>query len=570
MKDMRCGFIFVLTVLFFTLSDESLLLPFQLTFVSFEKDIDHRQDACYLTALLNELERDKYYNMSYSSLYREQSFAEDNCKGTFRFESSITNVHMKHDILSLMTVKELRIQSLYQNANELFKVDSCLAFLQSQIVLVYIEPSPDGNSHDIMSQKDLLLKLIEVLPKHSRPRVLSWHYSYARTNVDSLIDLIANTSAAHSHNSGRTLPPHVSTEFEMTLPVETVYTLRELAPQHYNKMKQSLLMLAQESSDVDEYLQKQSKCNLSVEDNLVLSKIKVHQHQLNAYNFSSSLDALDGSSELFINEASRPSTSRSKLLCIAYTTSVDHSRVADILGSWGAKCDGYVAFSNLTDMTLSIVEVKPYDSWVEDYNNMWTKSQFIWKIIAASLLDDYDYFLMGGDDLFVIVENLRALLDSHYLNELSANGTLPIYLGKIMNQNHYLRFVSGGSGYVLNRVAVAVLVSLLHGGSSGSPELTEASSSCLTEIKSFMEDLLVAQCLLQVGIHPVGPAHIRAIMREVFAPDPSHTTTESERSAAAAAAASEGDVDVVDSFFYEEIFIPVSPKSAFRGDTYDW
>jgi glycoprotein-N-acetylgalactosamine 3-beta-galactosyltransferase len=41
---------------------------------------------------------------------------------------------------------------------------------------------------------------------------------------------------------------------------------------------------------------------------------------------------------------------------------------------------------------------------------MWQKSRSIWKYVYAHYMDKFDYFLMGGDDMFYIVENLR-----HYL-----------------------------------------------------------------------------------------------------------------------------------------------------------
>ena len=46
--------------------------------------------------------------------------------------------------------------------------------------------------------------------------------------------------------------------------------------------------------------------------------------------------------------------------------------------------------------------------------------------------------------------------------------------------------------------------------------LTESPQSCLTNVQSPMEDLLTAQCLLQVGVTPLAPTHMHNIIREVF------------------------------------------------------
>lgn len=43
----------------------------------------------------------------------------------------------------------------------------------------------------------------------------------------------------------------------------------------------------------------------------------------------------------------------------------------------------------------------------EEWNNMWQKSRAIWKYIDYHYLEDFDWFVLGGDDVFLIIENLR-------------------------------------------------------------------------------------------------------------------------------------------------------------------
>ncbi len=38
---------------------------------------------------------------------------------------------------------------------------------------------------------------------------------------------------------------------------------------------------------------------------------------------------------------------------------------------------------------------------------MWQKSRAIWKYIDRHYKNDFDWFVLGGDDIFLIVENLR-------------------------------------------------------------------------------------------------------------------------------------------------------------------
>ena len=71
--------------------------------------------------------------------------------------------------------------------------------------------------------------------------------------------------------------------------------------------------------------------------------------------------------------------------------------------------DGFVAFSNETIPSLGIANL--LHEGKEEYNNMWQKSRSIWAYIYDHYLDDYDYFHLGGDDMYVLVENLRLFLE---------------------------------------------------------------------------------------------------------------------------------------------------------------
>ena len=48
----------------------------------------------------------------------------------------------------------------------------------------------------------------------------------------------------------------------------------------------------------------------------------------------------------------------------------------------------------------------------EAYDNMWQKTQCILAYVHDNYLDDYDYFWLGGDDFYLIVENLVNYLAS--------------------------------------------------------------------------------------------------------------------------------------------------------------
>ena len=202
--------------------------------------------------------------------------------------------------------------------------------------------------------------------------------------------------------------------------------------------------------------------------------------------------------------------------------------------------DGFVAFSNETIPSLGIANL--LHEGKEEYNNMWQKSRSIWAYIYDHYLDDYDYFHLGGDDMYVLVENLRLFLEQVQndqlivddptigVENLSEGDNLrnlnrkqqPLFLGQWVGQplnnpstedplaNNHTYMVSGGPGYTLNAVAVKRLVE-------------DALPKCHVNDKVAYEDKLISKCFRQLGIvghdtrdatsgeqryHDTNPAHL--------------------------------------------------------------
>lgn len=74
------------------------------------------------------------------------------------------------------------------------------------------------------------------------------------------------------------------------------------------------------------------------------------------------------------------------------------------------------AINFLRDMCIQILGVCCLFGWFrfkikhegpEEWENMWQKSRAIWKYIDRHYKNDFDWFVLGGDDIFLIVENLR-------------------------------------------------------------------------------------------------------------------------------------------------------------------
>ena len=194
---------------------------------------------------------------------------------------------------------------------------------------------------------------------------------------------------------------------------------------------------------------------------------------------------------------------------MTYTYDKHHEYIDAIRSTWGKRCDGYLAFSNASDLSKSIYSVKEVNGpQTESYTQMWKKTQMIWSVVASSLVNQYDYFLLGGDDLYVIVENLRQLLNSDHLQTLSRNGSNPVYFGRKMRQNAFLYFNAGGAGYVLNAAAVRILYELIATDTYG--------IRCLPDLATPMEDVMIGFCLRQAGIKPINMQD--ELGREMFHP----------------------------------------------------
>ena len=214
--------------------------------------------------------------------------------------------------------------------------------------------------------------------------------------------------------------------------------------------------------------------------------------------------------------------SQVKLFCGVYTLdqykghNVHSSLIRAMRETWASHCDGFVAFSNLTDPRIPALNI-PHEG-PEAYENMWQKSRAIWKYIGQHYLEDYDYFILGGEDLMVIPENLKRYLEwvqQDETGETTRHHRTPdddLFAGrrfKGYGRDNY--FNSGGAGYVLSRGTLRKFY-----------EQGLEHSSCHAHSKTAMEDVMIASCLrdaFHIGLvdtrddqqrerfHPFAPGH---------------------------------------------------------------
>jgi len=188
-----------------------------------------------------------------------------------------------------------------------------------------------------------------------------------------------------------------------------------------------------------------------------------------------------------------PNGNNNRIFCAVYTMESAHDTNIKIMkATWAKRCDGWVAFSTATDESIPAIEI--HHEGAEEYNNMWQKSRSIWKYIAHHYKDEFDWFLIGGDDMYYIVNNLRKYLSSDEVTK-ARNKKEGMFLGRRFFPPNQIEFNSGGAGYILDQVSLQVLADHLDG------------APCFPHQRGFWEDVNIANCLSKT--HNIKPFDTR-------------------------------------------------------------
>lgn len=142
-----------------------------------------------------------------------------------------------------------------------------------------------------------------------------------------------------------------------------------------------------------------------------------------------------------------------RIFCGIYTYEKNHdTNVKATRETWGKRCDGFLAMSTKSDPSIPSLQIT--HEGPEEYDNMWQKSRSIWKYIANRFVDDFDFFLLGGDDMFYILENLRYYLGTDPAITRSVDAGKGLFIGRRFFPPGSKVFNSGGAGYILDKAAV--------------------------------------------------------------------------------------------------------------------
>jgi glycoprotein-N-acetylgalactosamine 3-beta-galactosyltransferase len=179
-----------------------------------------------------------------------------------------------------------------------------------------------------------------------------------------------------------------------------------------------------------------------------------------------------------------------RIFCSVWTFDKNHGGVAKaVWETWAQRCDGYVAYSNVADQSIGAINMTvPGPRAHNGKENMIRKARMVWQHMYRHYLLDYDYFFQAGDDAYLVVDNLRALLREPQWADPNAQG-VPLFVGRPSTHGGSVMNI-GGPGVVLNRRALHLLGSRFDLGHCGLGKT------------GWSEDVETTSCFRELGVVP--------------------------------------------------------------------
>ncbi|XP_060569359.1 glycoprotein-N-acetylgalactosamine 3-beta-galactosyltransferase 1-like isoform X2 [Ruditapes philippinarum] len=192
---------------------------------------------------------------------------------------------------------------------------------------------------------------------------------------------------------------------------------------------------------------------------------------------------IDQISSIQDNSQDKVQTKNSRVLCLILTSYITfRSRVPAVNATWARRCDKQFYVLKTEKKAPDIIN-SPFE---ETRNNIVHKIKFALSYIYENHIDDFDWLIKADDDTYVIMENLKFLVQN-------LDGQKPAYLGFHFDKFVQNGYMSGGAGYVISNRALRNLVQL-----GFYPEKCPVIPN--KEDPENSEDIEIGRCLNKTGV----------------------------------------------------------------------
>eukprot|EP00567_Pseudictyota_dubia_P003172 CAMPEP_0197453960 /NCGR_PEP_ID=MMETSP1175-20131217/36540_1 /TAXON_ID=1003142 /ORGANISM="Triceratium dubium, Strain CCMP147" /LENGTH=402 /DNA_ID=CAMNT_0042987399 /DNA_START=172 /DNA_END=1380 /DNA_ORIENTATION=+ len=171
-----------------------------------------------------------------------------------------------------------------------------------------------------------------------------------------------------------------------------------------------------------------------------------------------------------------------ELFCAIYTYSggLNHTNAAS--ETWAKRCDGVLYASDNSNLETGHVHLPSSSPSEFGYEGMIQRTRTILAYLYDNFLDDYEFFHISGEDVFVIVENLKEFLATDFVKEYEKVPNQYIFAGFPMKHQYYKNdFLCGGPGYTMSRKMLKAFVE-------------GPLQTCQTKREGPNEDIMVSEC----------------------------------------------------------------------------